>query len=226
MFFVIEGLDGSGKSTQLKLLRKYLDKHNKKYRDIHFPKLNEGYYGKLVAEFLRGEFGGLNEVHPKLVALIYAGDRLEHVGTIKEWLDQGYIIIADRYVNSNIAFQCAKCKDPVEKEALRNWILEFEFEFHKLPKPTCSLFLDVPFKAVKKSLTNTREGDDRNYLDGKKDIHESSLDFQESVRQEYLTLIDLQNDFHKIKCYDQDGAFLSPEQIHKEIKKKLEAVKI
>lgn len=221
MFFVIEGLDGSGKSTQLKLLRSFFEKENLKYQDIHFPKLDEGYFGKLVAEFLQGEFGGLDEVHPKLVALLFACDRKEHVHLLENWLEEGNVLIADRFVNSNIAFQCAKCEDPKKKKDLKNWILDFEFNFNQLPKPTCSLFLDVPFKAVEKSLSNSRKGDDRAYLDGKEDIHESSLDFQEMVRQEYLTMVEEQEDFHLVKCYDEAGNFLSPELIHQKIKAKL-----
>ena len=107
-FFVIEGLDGCGKSTQLELLKNLCDQQGVAYKYIHFPMLNQGVYGTLIAEFLRGEFGTLEQVHPKLVALLFAGDRMEHINTIKEWLAEGYCVLADRYVYSNIAFQCAK----------------------------------------------------------------------------------------------------------------------
>lgn len=220
-FYVIEGLDGSGKSTQLRLLREFFQKKGIKFRDIHFPRMNQGYYGALTAEFLRGEFGAINEVHPKLVALIYAGDRKEHIHQIQNWLDEGCVVVADRYVNSNIVFQCAKLKTAAEKAELRDWIMEFEYDYHQLPKATLSLFLDVPFDAVEKSLTNVREGEDRAYLKGKKDIHESSLSFQEKVRREYLDLVKIQKDFVRVKCYDEEGQFLSPEQIHKKILQQL-----
>ncbi len=216
-FFVIEGLDGSGKSTQLELLRKYLRGQEQPFQDIHFPKLNQGYFGDMIAQYLRGEFGGLNEVHPQLVALLFAADRHEHAQTLKNWLADGQILIADRYVNSNIAFQCAKLEDEAEKIALREWILNIEYNYYKIPRPKVSLYLDVPFKAVKKSLTKEREGADRDYLNGKKDIHEADLSFQEKVRQEYLKMVENQDDFHLIKCTDDQGEFLPPDKIHHKI---------
>ena len=216
-FFVIEGLDGSGKSTQLELLRQFLRKKGQPFQDIHFPKLNQGNFGDMIAQYLRGEFGGLNEVHPQLVALLFAADRHEHAQTLKNWLNDGQLLIADRYVNSNIAFQCAKLNDNAEKKKLREWILNMEYRYYKIPRPAVSLYLDVPFKAVKKSLSKEREGEDRNYLKGKKDIHEADLRFQEKVRQEYLTMVESQEDFHLIKCTDEAGEFLNPDKIHEKI---------
>ena len=225
-FIVIEGLDGSGKSTQLKLIREYLAKRNIRFKDIHFPKLNKGYYGKLVAEFLRGEFGSLDNVDPKIVALLFAGDRKEHIHEVNQWLEDGFVVIADRYVNSNIAFQCAKCLDQERKNALKEWILDFEYGYHKLPKPSVSIFLDVPFESIKKSLTSEREGEDRDYLNGKRDIHEDSLPFQEKVRQEYLAMVKEQDDFHLIECFDEEGNFLPPLSIHEKIRFRLAELEI
>jgi len=216
-FFVIEGLDGSGKTTQLELLRQYLRKQGKAFQDIHFPKLNQGVFGNMIAQFLRGEFGGLNEVHPQLVALLFAADRHEHAKTLENWLNDGQILIADRYVNSNIAFQCAKLNDESEKIALREWILNIEYNYYKIPRPVVSLYLDVPFKAVQKSLSKERKGKDRDYLNGKKDIHEADLSFQEKVRQEYLKMVKNQVDFHLIQCTDDQGNFLPPDKIHHKI---------
>lgn len=216
-FFVIEGLDGSGKSTQMNLLRQYLQQQEKAYQDIHFPMLNQGRFGEVIAQFLRGEFGGLDEVHPQLVALLFAADRHEHAETLREWLSAGQILIADRYVNSNIAFQCAKLDKPEEKKALREWILDMEYNYYKIPRPVVSLYLDVPFQAVAKSLSEQRDGDDRAYLKGKTDIHEANLDFQEKVRQEYLEMVATQEDFHLITCADEKGQFLPPAEIHHRI---------
>ena len=209
-FLVIEGLDGSGKSTQLKLLREYLDQSSIPDRYLHFPRLEVGVYGDLIARFLRGEMGANDQVDPYLVALIFAGDRSDASSQIRQWMDQGNLVIVDRYVYSNIAFQCAKLSNQNQREGLRDWILEFEFGYNKLPKPDLNLFLDVPFDFTRKQLNMARNGDDRAYLKGERDIHEENLDFQEQVRQEYLSLQEHVNDLKIIDCIDADGKMLSP----------------
>lgn len=218
----IEGLDGAGKSTQIELLTDKLTQLGIKHKFIHFPMLNQGVYGTLVAEFLRGEFGSLENVHPKLVALLFAEDRNEHKHKLEEWLAEGYLVILDRYVKSNIAFQCAKLKGASEKEALKQWILEFEFDFHKLPKPEASFFLNVPMQQIENSLKNVRVGEDRDYLEGKTDIHEDSLDFQKQVLAEYLKLLKNTSNFHEVKCFSEAEEWLSPKEIHQTIFEKID----
>ena len=214
MFIVVEGLDGSGKSTQLRLLRNYLEEREIDFRDIHFPRLNMGVYGALVAEFLKGDYGTIESVHPKLVALLYAGDRKEHLWQIQEWLDNGYLVIADRYVNSNIAFQCAKIEDEDSKSSLKNWIMDLEFGHHQLVKPDLSVFLDVPMAAIERSLNSKRTGADREYLDGHDDIHEKSTLFQAQVREEYIRMTEEQKKFVRLECYDKDENYHSTSEIH------------
>jgi len=218
----IEGLDGAGKTTQIELLTNKLNSLNIKHKFIHFPMLNKGSYGKLIAEFLRGEFGSVKNVHPKLVALLFAEDRNEHKNQLREWLNEGNLIIMDRYVNSNIAFQCAKTDDINEKIDLKNWILDFEFKHNGLPQPDISFFLNVPFKFIEQSLKKSRVGIDRDYLNGKIDIHEDSLDLQKKVYDEYLNLIEEQTNFFEIKCFSNEFKWLSTEEIHQTIIRKIE----
>lgn len=216
---VIEGLDGAGKSTQLELLKKKFEERGFEHKYIHFPMLNKGEYGTLIAEFLRGEYGSIEQVHPKLVALLFANDRKEHIHQINEWVEKGYVVLTDRYVNSNIAFQCAKLENEDEKTALRKWILRFEFEYNQLPLPDKTFFLDVPFSAVINSLSKERTGEDRDYLKGKKDIHEASISFQEKVYKEYKLMVKEQENFTGINCSDKYGNFLPPEEINQMIMK-------
>ncbi len=213
-FIVIEGVDGCGKSTQLSLMSQTYEKMGVLCKYIHFPMLNQGLYGTMVAEFLRGEYGSIDQVHPKLVALLFANDRMEHIATINEWLDKGYVVLADRFVYSNIAYQCAKLKSAEEKQLLKQWILQYEFEHNRLPVPDCSFFLNVPFSFVKKTLEANREGEERAYLNGKQDIHEQSMDFQKQVYDEYQKLIEEQPTFINIECFNSKGEFLPKETIH------------
>ena len=221
-FIVIEGLDGSGKSTQLKMLREYLDHKNVPFKYLHFPRLEEGVYGKLIARFLRGEMGANDKVDPYLVALMFAGDRTDASQLVRGWMDDGYLVIVDRYVYSNIAFQCAKLSNSKDREALREWILDFEFGYNELPKPEVNLYLNVPMEFTREQLKNARDGDDRAYLKGARDIHEESLDFQEQVRQVYLSLVEHVEDLEIIHCMDQEGRMLAPEAISDMIVKHIE----
>lgn len=217
----IEGLDGAGKSTQIKLLLAYLESQNIRHKYIHFPMLNNGVYGALIGEYLRGEFGSVKNVHPKLVALLFAEDRKEHKAKIEQWLQQGYMVVMDRYVKSNIAFQCAKTKDPIEKIKLKNWILDFEFNHNSLPEPYISLFLNVPFQTIENSLKSIRVGVDRTYLNGQTDIHEDSLELQKCVLHEYLILLKEHSNFFEINCSSEESDWLDPVSIHESIKDKI-----
>lgn len=196
---VIEGLDGSGKSTQINKLYEFLSARGHPCRLLHFPRMGSPVYGALIARFLRGELGDIHQVNPYLVALMYAGDRFDFKPELEKWLQQDAFVLLDRYVYSNVAYQCAKLHDEQEKQALREWILYLEFDYHGLPKPDMNIYLDVPFAFTHRNLTDPREGEDRQYLQGEKDIHEANLDFQEQVRKSYLSLSD-EDGFLKIEC--------------------------
>ncbi len=225
-FIVIEGLDGAGKSTQVDLLAKFLKANNKDIEYIHFPTMESPFFGDLIARFLRGEFGGLNEVNPYLVALLFAGDRYNLSNTISSWLHDNKIVINDRYVYSNIGFQCAKMTSEQEQNKLFDWILDLEYNYFKIPKPDLSIFLDVPFEFTKNRLEENRKGCDRTYLDGKTDIHESDLSFQNNVRKTYLKAIDRDENFIKIDCGDNNGQMLSPDAVFGKIIEQLEKRKL
>lgn len=221
MFIVLEGLDGAGKSTQIKMLREMIASRGIETEYVHFPRFDAPIYGDLIARFLRGELGSLEQVNPYIVALLYAGDRADMAAQIRQWLDAGRVVIADRYVYSNIGYQCAKIEDAVERKRLKEWILHLEYEYNRIPRPDISLFLDVPFDFTVKKLTAVREGDDRDYLKGGADIHESSLSLQEQVRRVYLDAAAEGNDITVIGCGDSNGAMASPELIFQRIEERI-----
>ena len=171
MLVVIEGLDGSGKSTQVKRLRSYLESRTDNLEYIHFPRYDSPVYGELIGKFLRGGFGSIDSVHPQLVALLYAEDRHGAAPQMRRTLDEGGIVLLDRYVYSNIAYQCAKIDDPQER------------------------------------------GDDREYLEGKTDIHEADIEFQKRVREVYVSQCEMDPDFIRIDCRSCDGSMLPPDEI-------------
>ena len=216
-FIVIEGLDGSGKSTQVKLLQKFLADNKIKYKYIHFPRTEDGIYGDLVARFLRGEFGNIDDVHPYLVSLIYAGDRKDAAQQLLKWQEEGYLLLVDRYVCSNIAFQGAKLNTNKEKQELAEWINNLEYKYNKIPKPDLNIFLDVPFDFTRKKLKEERTGDERDYLKGKKDIHEADLDFQLRVKEMYLWQAVNYPGFSIIDCKGNDNSMLTPDEIFEKI---------
>ena len=211
--FVIEGVDGAGKSTQIKMLHDFLTQKGYNCEYMHFPRTDAPYFGELIARFLRGEFGSLNNVDPYLVAMLYAGDRKDASEIISNWLKEGKVVLLDRYTYSNIAYQCAKLHDVQSQDELMRWILSLEFSHFAIPKPDLNIFLDVPFAFTEKKLSAARTGDDRNYLNGTRDIHEESLTFQKNVRDIYLRVAKIDERLALVDCSSKNGAILSPVHI-------------
>lgn len=218
MLTVLEGLDGAGKSTQVKKLRAYLESLSGNLEYIHFPRYDAPVYGELISRFLRGDFGANNAVHPQLVALLFAEDRHGAAPQMKEVLEQGGNILLDRYVYSNIAYQCAKLDNADEAAALREWIFDTEYGNFGLPKPDLNIFLDVPIAFVESKLKSQRGGADRDYLEGGQDIHEADIEFQKRVREIYRQQCEIDPKFIRIDCSDDYGQMLPPDEIFAKVK--------
>jgi dTMP kinase len=211
--FVIEGVDGAGKSTQIKLLKEYLSNRGYNCEYLHFPRTDAPFFGELIARFLRGEFGSLNDVDPYLVAMLYAGDRKDSAGQLAGWLKEGKVVLLDRYTYSNIAYQCAKLDSESEQDKLMKWIISLEFSHFEIPRPDLNIFLDVPHHFTEKKLSGSRTGDDRNYLNGTRDIHEGSLEFQRRVRDIYLRVALTDERLAVVDCSNDEGEMLSQDDI-------------
>ena len=218
MLIVLEGLDGAGKSTQVRKFRDYLSETVLDLEYIHFPRYDAPVYGGLISKFLRGGFGSLENVHPQLVALLFAEDRHDASARIREVLSRGGTVLLDRYVYSNIAYQCAKLTDDREAEELRQWIFRTEYEDVGIPRPDLNMFLNVPIGFVQKSLTSARVGGERDYLEGSKDIHEADIEFQKRVRRMYLRQAEEDSSMKIIDCSASDGSMLPPDDIFEKIK--------
>jgi dTMP kinase len=219
-FIVIEGLDGCGKTTQIYLLRKYLNKKKIKNVFFHYPRLYSKPYGFIISKFLRGELGSVKNVNPYLLSVLFAGDRKDNDENIREYLKENYIVICDRYIYSNIAFQCAKINNQDQKNQLKEWILEFEYKYNKIIKPSLSIYLNLPFSFIKHNLSIERTKEKRTYLEGKKDIHENNLKLQKNVHSEYEKLISQEKDFVGLNCF-YGSEILSADEINKKVIKLL-----
>ena len=218
MLIVLEGLDGAGKSTQVKKLRTYLEELFGSLEYIHFPRYDAPVYGDLISRFLRGDFGSNETVHPQLVALLFAEDRHGAAPQIKSILQNGGNVLLDRYVYSNIAYQCAKVKSSEDAAGLREWIFNTEYGNFELPRPDLNIFLDVPIGFVELKLKSQRGGADRDYLEGGQDIHEADIEFQKRVRDLYREQCEIDPKFIRIDCSDEFGEMLPPGAIFAKIK--------
>jgi len=219
----LSALDAGGKGTQLELIKKYFLNNNIRFAYLHFPTFtNEA--GKVVAAYLRGEYGNINEVDPVFVANIYAMNRFLYLPTLKKQLEEFDVVILDRYVFCNMAYQGAKYNTETQSSIMRDWINEFEFGFLELPYPDLNIFFDVPIEIIEDRLKNKREGDDRKYLNGKTDIHETDIEFQKKVRENYLALRNYEN-FIVVSCTSSDPnddfAPYTPEGVFKQYKEQL-----
>ena len=223
MLIVVEGLDGAGKSTQVGRLRDFLEKNVRRLEYIHFPRYDSPVYGDLISRFLRGDFGANDSVHPNLVALLFAEDRHGAAPVIRKALDEGATVLLDRYVYSNIAYQCAKLKDEKERRNLRDWIINTEYGVFGLPVPDLDIFLDVPLTFVEKNLASARAGDDgRDYLSGGRDIHEADINFQKEVCSIYRNECAADSAFIRIDCAGNDGDMLPADVIFRSLKEIVE----
>lgn len=224
-----EGIDGSGKSTQVKLIKKYLKENKLSFKHYHFPMYGHNQFSDLISKFLRGEFGTIEEVDPLFVANIYAMDRFRFLPVLEKALEENDVVVLDRYVYSNMAYQGAKYSEESEdNKIIKEWIHEFEFNFLNLPYPDLNIFFDVPIEIIKKRLEK-REGKDRDYLNEKKDIHEADLNFQKRVRDNYILSMQGAVNCKIIQCAsrdleDQHWHVLKPQNLFESYKKYLDFV--
>jgi len=196
---VCEGCDCVGKSTQIELIKKYLEEHKYKYEYLHFPIYGNNEASNVIAAYLKGEYGNIDKVNPIFVANMYAMDRFLYLPELQKQLMNNDVVLLDRYVFSNMAYQGAKYDNDAQSQIIKEWIDEFEFGFLELPYPDLNIFFDVPIPFIEERLANKREGTDRKYLDGKTDIHEIDINFQKRVRNNYLSLSSYQN-FEIVNC--------------------------
>lgn len=196
---VIEGTDASGKETQSNLLKENLEKENIKVFKMQFPRYDTP-TGKIIAGPYLGKNGysasyfseGATEVDPLVASLYYTADRLYNIKEVNNKLNEGYTVILDRYVESNMAHQGAKLEENKRKDLFKLFET-LEFDMLKLPRPDLVIFLHMPEEYAFKLKTN------RNDLDG----HEVSRTHLKNAEKTYLELAKMYG-FKKVSCVKND----------------------
>jgi dTMP kinase len=202
-FIVVEGIDGSGKATQTKLLFQKLKKEKFKVKKIDFPQYKNNFFGSFIGECLAGEHGNFLKLDARIASVLYAADRFESSQKINNWIKQGYFVIADRYVSANQIHQGGKITDEKKREKFIKWLDKMEFGIFKLPRPQLVLYLDVPVK-ISQTLLEGREGKgEKNTFKGVrkgKDLYERSVDHLAKARRSAANMAEGNNNWKRINC--------------------------
>lgn len=196
---VIEGLDGSGKSTQFELVKKYLCEKGVDVKAISFPEYDKP-SSALVKMYLGGEFSkNASDVNAYAASSFYAVDRY---ASYKLYWENDYLqgksILAARYVTSNAIYQMTKLSKDKWNDYI-DWLCEYEYEKLGLPKPDLVIFLDMPVEVSQKLMTKRYDGDE-----GKKDIHEANVEFLDKCREAALFAANKDN-WKIISCSDGEN---------------------
>jgi dTMP kinase len=208
-FIVIDGTDGSGKTTQFNLLVDKLKAEGFAVEVADFPQYNTKSAG-LVEEYLSGKYGSADDVTPYQSSIFYAVDRYDASFKIRQWLKDGKIVVANRYVSASLGHQGGKIENPLERKVFFNWLYELEYKLFNIPKPDLSLILHVEAEIAQKLAANRHRED---WVGKTRDIHEENLGHLQKAEQVYLEIAQTFPDFKLIKC-TREGEIMTREEIH------------
>ena len=213
-FIVFDGSDGSGKQTQVELLKKYLSKHGKKVKSIDFPQYENNFHGRILKAVLKGNFGDFINLNPHVASFLYTADRFESSDIIKKCIDEGEVVLADRFTTANMIHQGGKFSNKSEREKYLKWLLGLEFGYLKLSKPDLIFFLKVPV-SISLKLLEGKKG--RDLAEKSISYLKNSLACAESIAKKYRWIM--------VDCAPS-GIMRTRESIHEEIIKQLKKHKL
>lgn len=207
---VIDGGDGAGKATQVGLLVKRLRDQGHKVEALDFPQYTQNTFGKLIRECLDGKRGDFMAVDARIASTLYAADRFETKPRLEQWLQEGKIVVLDRYVSANMMHQGAKIDDPEALEAFLSWLDHMEHEIFGIPRPDLIVYLAVPNKVrVALKARAVEEGKHGAAID----VAERNHEHQEATEDRARRIVASKNNWHMIDCTDGED-MRTREDIH------------
>jgi dTMP kinase len=212
LFIVLEGIDGSGKGTQAARLAETAAAEGRTVASFSFPLYDENPFSRAIGQYLNGELGALEDVHPALSALLYACDRFHARPELEHAIEERDLVVCDRYVASNLAHQGSQLEGE-ERRRLLEWLLEVEYGEFRLPKPDLVVLLDAHPKLARQLVAKKGA---RSYTSLEADILESDEAHGDASREIYLELA-RRDDWHLVATAREDGSVRDIDEIAAEI---------
>jgi dTMP kinase len=212
LFIVLEGIDGSGKGTQAGRLAETAVGAGRTVASFSFPLYDDNPFSRAIGQYLNGELGALDDVHPALSALLYACDRFHARPELERAIAERDLVVCDRYVGSNLAHQGSQLAG-AERERLLEWLLEVEYGEFRLPKPDLVVLLDAHPKLARELVAKKGA---RSYTSLEADILESDEAHGDASREIYLELA-RRDDWHVVGTAREDGRVRGIDEIAADI---------
>lgn len=210
---VIDGGNGTGKTTQFKLLLERFHKEDLDVITMDFPQYGKKSCGA-VEEYLNGKYGSADDVGPYRGSIFFAVDRYDASFEIRKALDEGKIVLCNRYVTANMAHQGGKIDDDAERNKYFEWLKDLEFRMFGIPQPDINIFLHVP---VDMALQLVDQKGQRDYIGEKKrDLHEADVKQEQNAEKVYAQLAGMIPNSFMIECAP-DNKLMKPEEVHEQI---------
>ncbi len=208
-FIVIDGIDGAGKTTQLNLLSKKLKERGYSVKTADFPQYNTKSAG-LIEEYLSGKYGKADEVNSYIASIFYASDRYDASFKIKKWLQEGKMVLSNRYISSNMGHQGTKIENKTERKKYFDWLYNLEYNIFSIPKPDLTAILHVDAE-TSQNLTQNRNRED--WHNKTKDIHEDNINHLKRAEKIYIEISNMYHDMTLIECME-NNKIMSREKIN------------
>jgi dTMP kinase len=221
MIISLEGLDASGKNTQLHLLKARLAQSGRSVASLSFPRYGDTTFSRFVADYLNGRLGELDTVSAQVAALLFAGDRMESAGLIEELRAANDVLVLDRYVASNLAYQGARVP-PEALDGFLRWLSALEHDVNGLPLVDLTVLLEVP-PATSARMVLRKSA--RGYTEHAADLHERNEAYLARSHDVYQHLCQTQfrSRWTAVDCVHPGGEMRPADDIAADIWRAVEA---